>query len=73
VNHRLESQQNRLAVNSAKLNTVSPLATLGRGYGIVQNQTGTVITHAKHVAVGERIQITLSEGALNAEVTADDA
>lgn len=73
VNHKLESQQNRFAVNSAKLNTVSPLATLGRGYGIVQNQAGEVISKSNQAEPGERIQITLSEGALNAEVTGDNA
>jgi exodeoxyribonuclease VII large subunit len=73
ASHHLETQQNRLSVNSAKLHAVSPLATLGRGYGIVQNQAGEVISKTSQVNIGERIQIKLSEGSLKAEVTCDNA
>lgn len=73
LSHTLETKQHQLAVTSAKLNTVSPLATLGRGYGIVQNRAGKVVTDANHLASGEPIEIKLSEGSLKAKVTSTNA
>lgn len=68
----LDNRQRRVAISSAQLNAVSPLATLARGYGIVQSANGTVVSKASQVQSGERIRIRLSEGAVNAEVTDDD-
>lgn len=50
-----------LAVNAARLDALSPLAVLGRGYSVVQNHTG-VVRSVKDVAVGEKLHITCSDG-----------
>jgi exodeoxyribonuclease VII large subunit len=51
-----------------KLHTLSPLATLQRGYAIVQNQNKQVITQAGQIQIGEKIKVTLSEGVLDCEI-----
>jgi exodeoxyribonuclease VII large subunit len=47
---------------------LSPLATLQRGYAIVQNEKKVLITRAKQVKIGDKIKVTLSEGILECQV-----
>ena len=61
----------RLQENSRALESVSPLATLHRGYAIVQQETdGSIVRQADAVAVGERIRARLGQGTLIARVEA---
>jgi exodeoxyribonuclease VII large subunit len=59
----------RLALAQRALHTVSPLATLSRGFAIVTGADGAVVTEAAAVAVGEPIQARLAHGSLTARVT----
>jgi exodeoxyribonuclease VII large subunit len=67
----------RLSLAQHKLDAVSPLATLARGFAVVTRTDGRVITDASTVAVGDEIQARLHRGVLQARVTArtsgDDA
>jgi exodeoxyribonuclease VII large subunit len=67
----------RLSLAQHKLDAVSPLATLARGFAVVTRTDGRVITDASTVAVGDDIQARLHRGVLQARVTArtsgDDA
>jgi exodeoxyribonuclease VII large subunit len=58
----------RLALAQRALNSVSPLATLARGYAIVTRE-GELLTDAAAVAPGEEIEARLARGALSARVT----
>ncbi len=51
-----------------KLDALSPLATLDRGYAIVSNDADQIITRAEDVAVGEMVNIRLQRGQIAAEV-----
>jgi exodeoxyribonuclease VII large subunit len=63
MNHRLE-----LAMRG--LHSVSPLATLDRGYAIVEDaSTGKVLLKASDAAPGDAIRARLAEGELIATVT----
>ena len=53
---------------SARLNAVSPLAVLGRGYAVVESK-GKVVTSSKQVKVGNTVAIRLQEGGLTTQVT----
>lgn len=48
----------------AKLETVSPLATLQRGYAIAQDKQGNILTKAKHCQLGDELLVTLSQDKL---------
>jgi exodeoxyribonuclease VII large subunit len=50
----------------AKLNTISPLNTLSRGYAIVQNGENRAITSVNDINVNDRISVTLSDGKFSA-------
>jgi exodeoxyribonuclease VII large subunit len=61
----LERRRQRLAAAGRALDTVSPLATLGRGYAIVTRAAdGTVVRAAREVEIGERVAARLAEGSL---------
>lgn len=59
----LRELQGRLATVSGKLETLSPLGVLQRGYSITHSQrTGRVVTTAKQLKTGEKIETRLAEG-----------
>ncbi|MCH9693162.1 MAG: exodeoxyribonuclease VII large subunit [Gammaproteobacteria bacterium] len=67
--NRISDNSHRLALLARGLHSVSPLATLDRGYAIVRDAgSGTVITDAKTVTQGDRIRAHLAHGELLATV-----
>lgn len=68
--HAIERPSVRLRVAARALDSVSPLATLDRGYAIVTDRkSGKVLTDATGVTVGSEISARLSSGQLEATVT----
>jgi exodeoxyribonuclease VII large subunit len=65
---RQDLARHRLAMLGARLDSISPLATLGRGYAIVRTPTGEVISRAAQVNVGQPLVTTLAEGQLRVRV-----
>lgn len=49
-----------------KLDALSPLSVLARGYGAVYSEEGEVLTSAKSVEVGDRLNVRLSDGEIEA-------
>ncbi|HEY7640128.1 MAG TPA: exodeoxyribonuclease VII large subunit [Steroidobacteraceae bacterium] len=69
IAHRtLEQQRNRLAIAVRTLDAFSPLATLERGYAIVTDSKGTVITNAQDVRAGQLIDARLTQGTIRARI-----
>jgi len=64
----LENKQNKLQLLSRTLNTISPLATLERGYAIITNQKNMVIRKSSAVKIGEQINAKLAAGKLQCTV-----
>ena len=67
----MKSSQSTLAHLSAQLSTLSPLATLGRGYGIVlrgDTETNRSIGSVEDVAEQTPVEIRLKDGKLDATV-----
>src|SRR4029077_9379362 len=65
--HRSEAQ---LATIAARLDTLSPLAVLGRGYAVAWNADKTaVLRDAASVARGDIVRVTLSRGEIEAKVS----
>lgn len=52
----------RLGSLAGKLDALSPLAVLSRGYGVVKNDDNTVIKTVRDLSDGEKINITLNDG-----------
>ncbi|BCB06914.1 exodeoxyribonuclease 7 large subunit [Vreelandella venusta] len=64
----LEVRQARLSSAARELNAISPLAVLGRGYAIAQDEKGQVIRRAEDTTPGQKLSLRLGEGRLNVEV-----
>jgi len=69
MENRLQTGRLRLAAAAGKLNTVSPLATLERGYAIVQQPDGSVVRAASEVKAGDVIETRLHRGRIRSTVT----
>lgn len=66
---KLTETRHKLAQQSAKLEALSPLAILSRGYSVATGKDGKVLTRAAQSAVGDEISVRLSDGSLTATVT----
>jgi exodeoxyribonuclease VII large subunit len=64
----IAQQRNRLAIAVRTLDAFSPLATLERGYAIVTDSKGTVLTNAQDVRAGQLIDARLTQGSIRARV-----
>ncbi len=69
MQHQLAGQKQQLASTARALDTISPLATLGRGYAIVRHYEKDDIIHSsQEVAPGDRIKARLGKGELICQV-----
>jgi exodeoxyribonuclease VII large subunit len=59
----------RLAHAAARLEALSPLAVLSRGYALVYSSDGTLLRDANSTAPGQTIRARLANGTIDAEVT----
>lgn len=65
---RIDRLTARLALAARGLDAVSPLATLERGYAIVSDAKGRVLTDASRLQVGDAINARLASGRVTATV-----
>ena len=68
MNLTLSLQQKQLAHLCGKLDSLSPLKVLARGYSITQNQQNFTIRSMKEVNVGEQIKTRLPDGDIISQV-----
>jgi exodeoxyribonuclease VII large subunit len=61
--------QTRLNRASARLEALSPLAVLSRGYALVYASDGTLLRSSAGTSPGDTIRARLAQGALEATVT----
>ena len=64
ISDRLNVESNRLQSLAARLNGLSPLATLKRGYSIIRSSSGEVITSSHQVNIDEQVDLKLADGSL---------
>jgi exodeoxyribonuclease VII large subunit len=68
VHKQLDRDQHRLAVVVHKLESLSPLAVLSRGYALVTGPDGHVLRSSAGVRARDELSVRLSEGSLDVEV-----
>ncbi len=68
IARRLDGHHRSLANLAQRLDALSPLATLKRGYSISRKPDGEILTRAEQADVGENIEIQLSKGTLHCVV-----
>jgi exodeoxyribonuclease VII large subunit len=70
VTHRLDRAADDIGHQLARARALSPLATLQRGYAVLQDEDGQVLTSAVDVAVGRRLSVRVADGRIHATSTA---
>jgi len=70
INIQLSKYGEKLAILARALETVSPLATLQRGYSItLASKDGAVITDSRQTSPGEKLETRLASGCIISTVT----
>ncbi len=72
VLNRLDAARNDIEHLTARARSLSPSATLERGYAIVTRADGGIVRRADDAAPGDLLDIRLGEGRLRARTLADD-
>jgi exodeoxyribonuclease VII large subunit len=65
----LEPRRRRLAAAATRLEALSPLAVLNRGYALVYAEDGSLLHDAAQASPGQKIRARLASGALTATVS----
>ncbi|HFC52978.1 MAG TPA: exodeoxyribonuclease VII large subunit, partial [Gammaproteobacteria bacterium] len=69
MHHRLKSSRQQLSIQSGRLEAVSPLAVLGRGYAIVRKlPEGTIVRSGAMVKRGDQVEARLGRGHIRCRV-----
>jgi exodeoxyribonuclease VII large subunit len=66
---RVQARRAALARAAGKLDSLSPLAVLSRGYALAFDAAGRVVRTSAEVAVGDAVRVRLGAGALETRVT----
>ena len=67
-NASLARSKQRYIANISKLDAMSPLKVLTRGYSMAQTEDGTLLRSVSQVELGQRISVSLSDGRISATV-----
>jgi len=69
ANQQLGAADRRLAAAASKLDALSPLKVLGRGYAIGYTADGGVVNSTTDVQVGDILNLRVSDGSISCQVT----
>lgn len=77
LRQRVQRARDRLALCAARLDNLSPLRVLGRGYAIARRAAekgspGAVVSACNQVARGDALHVRLQDGTLQVEIVAID-
>jgi exodeoxyribonuclease VII large subunit len=68
MTHRLDRAVDDIAHRLARVRTLSPLATLKRGYAVLQTANGSVITDVESVREGDLVNARVAAGRMTLQV-----
>jgi exodeoxyribonuclease VII large subunit len=67
LSHRLELQRSRVSAVSGRLKVLDPNQILERGYAIVTQANGQVVTNIAQAQPGEKLEVRVSDGQFKVE------
>jgi exodeoxyribonuclease VII large subunit len=73
MNETVSRRRARLHAATVRLQALSPLSVLARGYALVYAENGTLLRSAAETAPGQSIRARLASGTLSAQVTTTDS
>ncbi len=72
LRHALDRAEDDVAHHRARARALSPLATLQRGYAVLQDAEGHVLTSIAGAPAGAQVSVRVADGRVHAEVTGHD-
>jgi len=69
LRHALDRAADDIGHQRARARALSPLATLERGYAVVQDADGHVVTSVADAAVGSSVSVRVADGRVHADIT----
>ena len=68
LSHQLDRAADDIDHHRARARALSPLATLKRGYAVLQDSHGHVLTSITQAAAGDQVSVRVADGRLYADV-----
>ncbi|HGJ5872453.1 MAG TPA: exodeoxyribonuclease VII large subunit [Arsenophonus apicola] len=68
INQTLSQYREKFAISCSRLQAVSPLATLARGYSISELPDGRILTNTQQADIGGKIKTRLKDGWLESKI-----
>ena len=68
VDARIAAKKNEYARLGAKLDALSPLKVLSRGYAIALDESGAALKDSQQARIGDKLTVRLESGALGCKV-----
>lgn len=68
MEQKLSAYRQRFVISCSQLETVSPLATLARGYSVTETSGGKLVKNTQQTHVGEMLKTRLQDGWIESEV-----
>lgn len=65
----LEPYKNEMGLFAGKLEALSPVRVLARGYAYAQDENGSYIKEAEDLTVGQNVSVHVAKGSFDAQVT----
>ncbi len=64
----LEENQKKLQISATKLDGLSPLGVLSRGFSVIKNEENRVVKSVKDVKAGDQLSLTVMDGTIQTVV-----
>ena len=64
----VDRRRQKVEAGAGRLNSVSPLATLDRGYAIVRTENGRTVRSVRALRAGEEVELVFRDGAASATI-----
>ena len=68
TNKKVSAVSERLAGLASKIDALSPLKVIARGYSLTRTEKGQVVTKTDDVSTGDTILLNVTDGVISAEV-----
>ena len=68
INRKTEQRRDKLSAYAARLDSLSPLAVLSRGYSALKDERGRIVASVDGLCVGDTVTIMLSDGSARSQI-----
>jgi len=69
IKNKIKDEKTKLIKNISKLDALSPLKTLTRGYSIVQTEEGKIVNSSKKLKTGDNVNLKFIDGETKAVIS----